>query len=119
MERAVKQRTPVRRRRLGKPRRGPLRCKKYREFLSSQICCLYGPGRGVENFECVRLVTDPAHTINNGTSSKGPDSSCVPLCRTHHLEYDSGREAFEKKYSVDMKAIAAQYYARYLEEQAA
>lgn len=61
---------------------------------------------------------DPAHTENNGMSSKGPDSSCVPLCRSHHLEYDSGREAFESKYGIDMKAIAAAYWERYQQERA-
>lgn len=63
--------------------------------------------------------TDPAHTQNNGMSSKGPDSSCVPMCRKHHLEYDAGREAFEKKYGIDMKAKAEESYARYRQEQAA
>jgi hypothetical protein len=48
--------------------------------------------------------------------SKGPDSSCVPLCRKHHDEYDAGRKAFEKKYGVSMKALAAEHYARYQKE---
>lgn len=60
-------------------------------------------------------AVDTAHTQNNGTSSKGPDSSCAPLCRTHHREYDAGRKAFEKKYGVDMKAVAAAWHKLYLE----
>ena len=47
--------------------------------------------------ECIFYSTDPAHTQGNGMSSKGPDSSCVPLCRKHHRDFDSGRKAFEKK----------------------
>jgi hypothetical protein len=58
-------------------------------------------------------VSDGAHTENNGMRSKGPDSSRAPLCRKHHREYDAGRAAFEKKYGVDMKAIAASGYAVY------
>jgi hypothetical protein len=57
--------------------------------------------------------TEAAHTENNGMSSKGPDSSCVPLCRKHHAQYDAGRKAFEQKYGVDMKAIADELYALY------
>jgi len=49
-------------------------------------------------------------------SSKGPDSSCVPLCRKHHREFDSGRKAFEKKYDVDLKKLAAEYFKRFCEE---
>ena len=52
-------------------------------------------------------IIDPAHTQNNGGSSKGPDSSCAPLCRAHHMEYDNGREAFEEKYGIDMAREAA------------
>lgn len=118
MNSTLKQRTPVRRRRLGKPRRGPLRCKKYRDWCELELCSV-GLLRGSESCSKFIWQCDPAHTKNNGMSSKGPDSSCVPLCRKHHLEYDAGRKKFEKKYSVDMKTIAAQYWARYLEEEAA
>jgi len=97
-----------------KARRGPMRDPKYRQWCRYHDCvvqphqdCRYaGDGNG----------SDPAHTQNNGTSSKGPDSSCVPLCRKHHDEYDAGREAFEKKYGVDMKALAAEHYARFCAE---
>lgn len=56
-----------------------------------------------------------AHTDNNGLSSKGDDFTCVPLLPVLHREYDAGREAFEKKYGVDLKAIAGQYWAYYQE----
>lgn len=46
--------------------------------------------------------------------SKGPDSSCASLCRKHHGEYDSGCEAFERKYGLNMKVIAAMQYMAYL-----
>jgi hypothetical protein len=58
--------------------------------------------------------TEAAHTQNNGMGSKGPDSSCAPLCRKHHREYDSGREAFEAKYGIDMKQLAADWHKEYL-----
>ncbi len=130
------QRSPIKRRR-SKPRRGPLRDPKYRAWLTS-LCChvcwliwrhgLSACGDPDDEMRSVeqRVVhrhqnypTDPAHTKNNGTSSKGPDSTCAPLCRVHHDEYDAGRKDFEKKYSVDMRAVAASYWKRYQEEHAA
>jgi hypothetical protein len=56
---------------------------------------------------------DPAHTANNGMGSKGPDSSCAPLCRVHHREYDAGRAAFEEKYGLDMAKEAAAHFRLY------
>lgn len=121
-------RTPVKRRRSG-VRRGPWRSREFRGFISEQCCALWlrlleARKSGAEITDEIRLgarcrtptFVDPAHTENNGMSSKGPDSSCAPLCRQHHLEYDANREAFETKYAVDMKAIAAQYYQQWLSE---
>jgi hypothetical protein len=107
-------RTPVKKRR-AKPRRGPLRDAKYRRWLRDRLCAVWrGPDSCFLLSDC-----DAAHTANNGMGSKGPDSSCVPLCRKHHREYDAGRKAFEKKYGVDMRAIAAEQWARYEQERAA
>ena len=107
------------------PRRGPMRDPQYRKFLRNIGYCpvCFGPawvvhGAFVSRFtnrdvgECI----DPAHTENNGMRSKGPDSSCAPLCRVHHEEYDAGRKAFEEKYEVSMKDVAAKWYALYLEQ---
>jgi hypothetical protein len=69
------------------------------------------------------LVVDPAHTVNNGGASKGPDSSCVPLCRRHHDEMDGRlntkvvtKAQFAAKYKLDLAAIAAAHFARYQAE---
>lgn len=85
-----------------KPRRGPLRDPAYRRYLRDKPCVV-----------CGWLKCDAAHTENNGLSSKGPDSSCVPLCRDHHREYDSGRAAFEARRKRDMREIAAKWWAKY------
>lgn len=101
-------RTPLKRsskpipKRRAKPRRGPLRCPEYRAWLRQRYCLL-----------CSSVQSDAAHTENNGTGSKGPDSSCVPLCRTHHQEYDAGRKAFEKRYSLTMKTEARFYWLEF------
>jgi hypothetical protein len=120
----VIRRTPVKKRR-AKPRRGPLRDKIYRRWVSGQFCAVsanYDWEKREPGDMCSgsgNTPKDPAHTENNGMGSKGPDSSCAPLCRKHHREYDAGRAAFEQKYGVDMKAIAAQLWARYQQEKAA
>lgn len=80
------------------------------------MACRECHGNCIGQGNCVGVKVDPAHTENNGMSSKGPDSSCGPLCRVHHNEYDAGRAAFEKKYRVDMKAVAADHWKRFCAE---
>ncbi len=70
--------------------------------------------------------SEPAHTAkNNGRSSKGPDSSCIPLCHQHHAEMDGRagtkivtKEQFAAKYNLDLAVISAEHYARFKQEQA-
>lgn len=65
---------------------------------------------------------DACHTENGGMRMKGPDSSCAPLCREHHDQYDGraklpngkvGRVEFERYYGVDMRAMAAAWWDLY------
>lgn len=102
-----RQTKPIPKRR-AKPRRGPLRAPGYRAWLRTELCVIANnefhvcwPGQR----QC-----DPAHTENNGMRSKGTDSSCAPLCRLAHQEYDAGRVAFEEKYGIDMKLSAAAHW---------
>lgn len=103
-----------------------MRSKEYREFLREhgrcRVCETHGFIFGCKITMAMNGVCDPAHTENNGMSSKGPDSSCAPLCRNHHDQYDGhrklpngevGREAFEAYYKIDMKREAAMWYAAY------
>lgn len=101
-----------------KPRKGPMRDPRYRRWLRQFTSCVIGDLEVGPRNVCddTWAIPDPAHTQNNGLSSKGPDSSCVPLCRKHHQEYDAGRAAFEKKYGVNMKALAAEHFERFQKE---
>lgn len=102
----IQRTTRVRKRRA--TRRGPWRCEKYRRWIASMECAICGDER-----------TQESHTVNNGRSSKGPDSSCVPLCVKHHDELDGRtkmpygyvRGAFEALYGVDLAEIAASLFA--------
>ncbi len=99
-------RTPVKKRR--QARRGPWRSLSYRKFIAAQPCLI-----------CGDLRTQAAHTKNNGRSSKGPDSSCVPLCVYHHDELDgrrklpfvNGRKGFEGIYHVNLEEEASIFFA--------
>ncbi len=111
LQRSTK-RIPARR---TKQRRGPVgipaeewRNPNYRLFLAVEGKCV----------ACVKehpnwrwFNCDPCHTENNGMRSKGRDSSCAPLCRVHHQEYDAGRKAFEERYGIDMQREAAVWFA--------
>lgn len=108
-------RTPIKKKRT-KARRGPLRDPEYRAYVRSLVCLLSMRSRINPDVMFCTGTADAAHTQNNGMGSKGDDSSCVPLCRRHHCEYDAGRTAFEKKYGLDMKAIAAELWALYQQE---
>lgn len=90
----------------------PLRDASYRAWVREQTCvvCPIDP-------EGSRLKGGPveaAHTVNNGMGSKGPDSSCVPLCAWHHrLQHAIGRNAFERRFGIDLRNLAAAHFARF------
>ena len=115
--RAMARPIPVKR---AKARRGPTRLPDYRRWCRMQPCALCAilldrEGTNESAFDGCFPV-DPAHTQNNGTSSKGPDSSCIPLGRKHHDEYDRDRKAFERKYRVHMRELAKESYRLYLSQ---
>lgn len=101
----------------GKPRRVSVnRDPEYKRWLRTRWCVI---GYQVVGGECephAGSCPDPAHTKSGGKGMKGPDSSCIPLCRKHHDEMDHqiGREAFAKKYALDLEKVAAEHYSRYL-----
>lgn len=129
---ALKRSVPIARRTRVKARRSTprrvsvLRDQEYMDWLKERQCVAcktsfdvfsvkYQP---ITAFGC---LIDPAHTVNNGRSSKGPDSSCIPLCRRHHDEMDGRlntaivtKSQFAAKYGLDLAAEAAAHYALFL-----
>lgn len=79
-----------------KPRKGPMRDPEYRKWLRERLCAVACEWTRAKD-KCIAPPNDPSHTENNGMRSKGPDSSCVPLCRKHHEEYDKGRALRSKR----------------------
>ena len=107
---APKRTTTIRKRRTVE-RRGPAgipanewRNRAYREWLYDKPCAACGDRRG----------SDPAHSEHNGMSSKGRDSSCLPLCRYHHLEQHAlGTATFQTRYDLDMREAAKLWWERF------
>lgn len=100
------------------------RSKKYTAFVDTLPCavetnlsyCFDSAGE-----YCEGLVTHH-HTETGGTSMKGSDLSCIPLCHGHHQGLTTaihrGKETFAKIYGVyeDQEVIKAnQAYIKYLE----
>ena len=104
-----------------KPRRGPMRNQEYMNWLKDRDCiaCKIHGGWS-HSSPLAHLVVDPAHTMGNGRGSKGPDSSCIPLCRHHHDEMDgrlntkiTTKAAFAEKYGLDLEREAAAHWAAF------
>lgn len=112
-------------------RRGPIgippeewRNIRYRRWVANRACCIPRCHTRISEASDLSRV-DPAHTERGGQSQKGPDRSCVPLCRYHHNCYDGkikiesgkvGQKAFEEYHEVDMKAMAAKYWRMFRDE---
>lgn len=98
-----------------KPRRGPLRDPAYRAWLREQRCAVW---RHTPRFRFVLCggSIDAAHTVNNGMASKGSDASCLPLCRTHHQQFDAGREYFNIYWGINCAELAKEYWEIYQRE---
>ena len=85
-------------------RRGPARSEPYKRWIRTQpsiVSGLYG--------------CDAAHTgCDGGMSMKASDLSVLPLTRVEHEEYHKiGRDAFARKYRLDLPQLVAQFNAEW------
>jgi hypothetical protein len=80
---------------------------RHRRWVKSHGCCVPG---------CDATSVDFAHLrscANTGTGEKPHDIFGVSLCRHHHVEqHGLGIAAFERKYGVDLWALAAEFAQR-------
>mgnify|MGYP003672380500 FL=1 len=77
------------------------------KFVRSMGCSICGwvttqPRPGLEH------PIENAHTRSGGTGRKADADTIIPLCWTHHDEYDGGKKTFAAKYSFDPIARAAE-----------
>lgn len=73
----------------------PVRDPEYRRFIKRFPCSVCGKSWGI----------DPCHTGPHGLSQRSSDMSCIPLCRVHHQEYDSGPREFVEKHHLDIPLL--------------
>jgi len=99
---------------------GVIRCPAHLQFVRGFVCSIYGKHEcdGKSEAAHVRTGTD------GGTGMKPGDNWAIPLCGGAHREqHQIGEPAFERRYGIDMKAIARRLWglskagARYRREQ--
>ncbi len=75
---------------------------KHQRFVRSHCCSVPGcPNRPVR---CCHLRT----AANSGMRQKPHDWFTVPLCDDHHGQQEGRTKTFERKYGIDLWAIAAE-----------
>lgn len=85
-----------------------IRSESHKQFIRGFACALFGK----EGHVCTgKIEAAHARTGTNGSMGKKPgDDWCLPLCGgpdgAHAEQHRLGESAFEKKYGIDMKAIA-------------
>jgi hypothetical protein len=85
---------------------------EYGNWLVTQPCLV----SGLAGHQCWGAIRR-CHTANGGMSRKADAPTQVPMCDgAHALQHSIGVKSFEKVYSVDLKASAASYRARWLAE---
>ena len=99
-----------------------VRCEAHLQWVRGCCCSILGKLFDIENgvgqHSC-SLTGDrieAAHVrrgTDGGMSLKPGDDMTLPLCATaHHEQHQIGEAAFERKYHIDMKAIAAELWDR-------
>ena len=104
-------RTPVKKRRTGKPRRGPARDLLYLDFVRDHPCLVCSDQK---------TPTEAAHVGARGLIQKCSDYQTVPLCAEHHrtgkdAHHRLGRNFF-KHWGLDVSNVTLELRARYLVE---
>lgn len=80
---------------------------RHRRWVRSHGCCVPGCGATSVDFAHLRSATIV------GMGQKPHDIFGVSLCRDHHVEQHSlGVEVFDRKYGIDLWALAAEFARR-------
>jgi hypothetical protein len=62
---------------------------------------------------CQQMPIEVAHinrAAHRGIGQKASDGFTVSLCRDHHAESHMGEKTFERKYGLDLMALAKAFY---------
>ena len=85
----MKRTTPPKKRRTGKPRRGPARDAKYLAWIRTQPCivCI-----GVDG------PSEAAHIGPHGMAQKASDYDTLPICAVHHRELQASLHKMGRRF---------------------
>lgn len=82
-------------------------CSAHRAWVRRHCCSISG---------CIRKPIECAHVrggSDGGIGLKPSDKWTISLCVFHHGEqHQIGEEAFEQKYSLDLRSLAAEFARR-------
>jgi len=84
-----------------KPR---LKSTAHRDWVRKHQCSVPG---------CQQMPIEVAHinrAAHRGIGQKASDGFTVSLCRDHHAESHRGEKTFERKYGLDLMALAKAFY---------
>lgn len=87
----------------GKPK---LRSPAHRAWVREHHCSVPG---------CFDMPIECAHVrraSTAGTGIKSSDAYCLSLCAAHHRESHMGEQTFERKYKLNLMALAEEFYRR-------
>ncbi len=111
-------RTPIKRKRPGKPRRGRIIDEDYKAFIAAQRCCicaLYNHGDQAQ-----LTPTEVAHVGVRGLGQKCSDRETIPLCAYDHREGSNSHhvlgKAFWAHHGLDRDKLIAKYQEAYAAE---
>lgn len=82
------------------------RSPAHRAWVRGHACCV--PGCSAMPIECAHV----RRANNSGTGFKPSDAFTVSLCRDHHQESHRGDQTFERKYGLDLMALAQEFYLK-------
>lgn len=103
-------RSPVKKKRTGKPRRGPLRDDQYLDWIRQQRCIVPGCRQ--------QYQTEAAHVGLRGFGQKCSDHETLPLCVEHHREGPSAHHVLGKRFwevhGIDMQTAVEEQRALYV-----
>jgi hypothetical protein len=95
-----------------KKQRAPVKARNVKRH-AAELLRTYGPPERREWVKAQPCIVsgytpcDNAHIEGDGAGRKAGFDKIVPLTRKHHRELHKGRAAFEKKYDLDLDALAA------------
>lgn len=82
------------------------RSPAHRAWVRGHACSV--PGCTDMPIECAHI----RRANNSGTGFKPSDAFTVSLCKEHHAESHRAEKTFERKYGLDLMALAQEFYLK-------